>query len=696
MYLRELNQSVQELKGVGRSIAASYAALGIFSWSDLLLHFPRTYEDRNVPVPLIEALAGKTVNSIVTVLGHQYIGRQHNRTLKVLIRDESAAASLLCFGRNFMHDMLKVGHRYYIYGQFSEKYHELQCSIFEVEPYHENRPPVKFGKILPIYPLAGKLSQNILRRDISWLLRQHVAKLQNELPEYILERQQLLPKPEALRRIHFPHSLEAAEEARLSLAYEEFFYLQLIVRRRALKRAGSGKAPGSQRAVRHTEESSLAGRLVTSLPFRLTPDQHTVLNEITDDIVSPRPMARLIQGDVGSGKTLTAFIAALQVIETGGQSAFMAPTELLARQHAENAALLLEPLGVRLAYLTGSVQRSQRDNILRALIDGDIDMIIGTHALFSRDVRFQNLRLVIVDEQHRFGVLQRLALVNKGELPDLLLMTATPIPRTLAMTVFGDLDVSVIRTMPPGRKPVITHLASETSRKRVYDAVRVEFDRGHQAYFVYPRIEETGKSELRDAESMYRYLTEEIYPGIPAGLIHSRIGEDEKLQIMDRFRSGELRYLVSTSVVEVGVDIPNATCMVIEHAERFGLSGLHQLRGRVGRSTLQSYAFLIYSGELSESGRERLKVMRESHDGFDIAEKDLQIRGPGEMAGIRQSGFLRFAAADLILDHELLLTARSDVDALLAEDPGLLSVTHQMLREVLQQCPPFAEELTES
>ncbi|MCK5199242.1 MAG: ATP-dependent DNA helicase RecG, partial [Spirochaetales bacterium] len=372
-----------------------------------------------------------------------------------------------------------------------------------------------------------------------------------------------------------------------------------------------------RKVARHAPEHQykLQRQLIKSLPFTLTPDQIKVLDEIKTDMESQSPMARLLQGDVGSGKTLVAFIAALGIIESGGQAAFMAPTELLARQHAENAAKLLEPLGVRLAFLSGNVKNSQRKPLLEALKNGEIDLIIGTHALFTGNVEFRNLQFVIVDEQHKFGVLQRLALLNKGDTPDLLLMTATPIPRTLTLTLFGDMDVSIIKTMPEGRKPIVTHLSVIDNEAKVYQAVLAEIERGHQAYFVYPRIQDSDSaSDLKNAEGMYEYLQKKIFPGFRLGLIHSKLPEEEKIRTMDHFSSGRINILVSTSVVEVGVDIPNATCMVIEHAEHFGLSGLHQLRGRVGRGPAQSYAFLVYSTELSDIGKMRLKTMMNFND----------------------------------------------------------------------------------
>jgi ATP-dependent DNA helicase RecG len=411
-------------------------------------------------------------------------------------------------------------------------------------------------------------------------------------------------------------------------------------------------------------------------------------------MASPRPMARLLQGDVGSGKTLVAFLACLDAIEAGGQAAIMAPTELLARQHAATAARLLEPLGVRLAFLSGNVEDAARPPLLAALRSGDVDLVLGTQALFSDEVEYKDLRLTVVDEQHRFGVLQRLALSRKGPLPDLLMMTATPIPRTLALTVFGDLSVSAIRTMPPGRKPVITHLAKAGNEAKVYDFVRKLVAAGRQAYFVYPLISVAGspatdRLELKNAEAMAEKLRKETYPEFRVGLIHSRLKEDEKRATMDAFSKGELSILVATSVVEVGVDVPNAAAMVVEHAERFGLAALHQLRGRVGRGSEQSYCFLVYSSDVTEDAKARLKAMLGTSDGFALAEEDLRIRGPGEIAGTAQSGYLRLSIADPIRDALVLEEARAEAFAMLEADPGLLDPANAPVRDVLARANPF-------
>jgi ATP-dependent DNA helicase RecG len=456
------------------------------------------------------------------------------------------------------------------------------------------------------------------------------------------------------------------------------------------------------------------------------------------------PMARLLQGDVGSGKTLVSFLAALRAVEAGGQAALLAPTELLARQHAETAAALLEPLGLRPAFLTGNLKAAGRKALLRALAEGEIDLVVGTHALFSADVVYRKLRLVVVDEQHRFGVIQRSAIMAKGRssrlpgpTPDLLMMSATPIPRTLALTVFGDLDVSVIRDLPPGRKPVKTHLARGSNEGRVYDFVERELAAGHQAYFVYPLIEAGERGDLKDLVSMAEKLGSRIFPRYPLALIHSRLEEEEKRKTMDAFRRGEVRILAATSVVEVGVDVPNATCMVIEQAERFGLSALHQLRGRVGRGPDQSYCFLVYSDPspeppegvysersptakgrgaipplsqppeppeggaggpgsqrgsgLTEDAKTRLRVMLEHSDGFVIAEEDLKLRGPGQITGLEQSGYLSLGIADPVRDAAELERARADAFAVLERDAGLPATEQSRIAEVLRRAPPFSQ-----
>jgi ATP-dependent DNA helicase RecG len=699
MFLRELASPLSELKGAGPVLVRKLERLGLFSASDLLLHAPRDYEDRSVKRLLGEFSQGP-VNCRATVLTHDWFGYGRMRTLKIWIEDdEGTRAGLVCFNRPFLERSLPIGARISLFGRFEYRFGELQSSAFEAEqvdalPTAAGIPPGGSPAeglppgVLPVYPLTDGVPQGIMRKLAARALVRW-GNVDDELPAGVMERRALLHKAQAIRLIHRPERPADVPEARRTLAYEELFYLQIMIGRRAMdRREGASDRP--------PPPEHLARALVERLPFALTADQETVLGEIAGDMSSPWPMARLLQGDVGSGKTLVAFMAALYAIATGGQAALMVPTELLARQHADTAARLLEPLGVRLAFLSGNVAEPARKPLLAALAAGDIDLVIGTHALFSEGVNYKSLRLVIVDEQHRFGVLQRLAIGAKGRRPDVLMMSATPIPRTLALTAYGDLSVSTIRTLPPGRKPVITHLAKQGNEERVYEFVRKELAAGRKAYFVYPLVDRSDKLELKNAEAMFRHLQDKVFPRFKGGLIHSRLPEEEKKATMASFAgkgdATPLSFLVATSVVEVGVDVPDATCMVIEHAERFGLAALHQLRGRVGRSPLQSYCFLVWSDKLGEDGKKRVLAMKDTSDGFAIAETDLLIRGPGEITGTTQAGALRLAFADPVRDAELLEAAREDVLAILEADPGLISPEASVIRSVLDRAPPFAEK----
>jgi ATP-dependent DNA helicase RecG len=719
MFLRELEAKLNTIQGIGPAALRTLSRLGISDVRTLLCHYPRDWEDRSRTVPLRDWSQGKVCTE-VKVLAHEWFGARRMKTLKIYIEDDTARASLICFNRPFLAKQLQEGLNVRIYGHFYYKYGEIQSSSFEIADAKDG----SFGRILPVYPLTEDLSQAMIRRFTWRALAKYSGDLEDELPEFIMLRDRLLSKAEAIKAIHFPSSFAEKDQARKTLIYEELFYLELMTAHRVQKRkkAVGGSAPCSLLPAPCSPFTPLQKRLIERLPFSLTAGQLEVIHEINADMDSPYPMARLLQGDVGSGKTLVAFLACLRAIEAesneqreqfGGQAVLMAPTELLARQHAENAARLLEPLGLHIAFLTGNLKASGRSRLLSALESGDIDMVAGTHALFSKDTVYRNLRLVVVDEQHRFGVTQRQAIMEKGDRPNLLMMSATPIPRTLALTVFGDLDVSVIRDMPPGRKTIKTHLAKTSNADKVYDFVKKELAAGRQAYFVYPLIEASESSaawlqDLKDAETMAKQLSKEVFPQYPVALIHSRLEEEDKRGIMDNFRKGEIRVLAATSVVEVGVDVPNATCMVVEHAERFGLAALHQLRGRVGRGDAQSYCFLIYSDqevppehagiapellgeeERSREGR-RLMVMLENTDGFVIAEKDLLFRGPGQITGIQQSGYLSLGIADPIRDSAELEQARNDAFAVIESDPELTKVEHSNISAVLKRAPPFGE-----
>ena len=737
MKIKDIKTPVSAISGVGPQLAKVLAKVNVFTVGDLLQYYPRDYEDRTKKSPLCEWKKSR-VHTVAQVIKHEWFGYGRMKTLKLIISDGTAAAELLCFNRAFLERMLPPGTFVSVTGQFYVKYGKLESSIFEVDKItppqeaYENGSvnlkkltPINSG-ILPIYPLTEGLTRKVLAKIIAAALKQYAHGIENELPLEIIQKRKLLSKQEAIRLIHQPASLADVQAARQTLIYEELYQLQYTIAQRAFKHKGNlpsvsftdlaqvSDKPISKEAFEKSL-SPLQLKLFEKLPFALTDDQRSVINTInqeidrgfmernellihntpanTVDINSstspasklPFTMARLLQGDVGSGKTLAALFACLRVISYKGQCAFMAPTEILARQHAETTSKLLEPLGVRVAFLTGNIKSAGRTQLLKALKSGEIDIVIGTHALFSNQVVYNDLQLAVIDEQHRFGVLQRQAILAKGRKtednnitfePHLLMMSATPIPQTLALTVFGDLDVSVIKTMPQGRKPIQTFLVKEGNEQNAYNAVLKELKKGHQAYFVYPAIDsefsydDEGSNystnsdgeglRIKSAEKNFENLSRNIYPDFNCALIHSRVDEERQIQILNDFYSGKIQILAATTVVEVGVDVPNATCMVIEQADRFGMAQLHQLRGRVGRGSDQSYCILIYSKNLSESGIERMKALRESTDGFYIAEQDLKTRGPGEITGTLQAGNLELGIADPVRDKDLLLQARTD------------------------------------
>ena len=682
MFVGALKQSIGTLTGVGKKTRQDYENLGVLTLCDLISMTPRGYEDRShrICIGRQNADDGSWTNTFVRVESVSEFGAGR-KNVKIIVRDteNNQKAFLMGFNRTYLTKTVFPGSFYHLYGNITQYGTGLTASQFELKPVREDDLIVAGDMlldqgILPVYALSGALTQKALRRDVKTALS-IAGHIDDEIPQNLIDKYRLMPLDRAFREIHFPSSDKALMEARRALAFREVFYLQLETKRR----------PPVERRRQAMENRTYAAetKFISGLPFTLTDDQVKVLDEIRRDMSGQESMNRLLQGDVGSGKTLVAWVSALHAICSGAQVAFMAPTELLARQHAQVAASLFKDTGVNVAFLNGEVHGRPRTLLLEQLREGNIDLLIGTHALFSKDVEYRNLRYVIIDEQHRFGVEQRRALLEKGIEPDVLLMTATPIPRTLALTVFGNLNVSTIRTMPKGRLPVITYLVDDSKRDRMYEAVGVEMKRGHQAYFVYPRIDDEGNSNLRDVETMYGFLSTEKYPDFRGTLIHSRLPEDEKISILNDFAAGKLDYLVSTSVVEVGIDVPNATCMVVEHSENFGLSALHQLRGRVGRSNLQSWCFLAYEKTITEDGKKRLSVLRRTNDGFEIAEEDLKIRGPGELAGLKQSGFLHLKFADLEKDVSMMAMARDEVDAILSADPGLIGLDNAVIRQVL-------------
>lgn len=666
------NKSILMIPGVGKAAKADFLNLGISTFKDLLSLSPRAYEDRREERRLnSSSTMDATVYCRIRIERKDYIpSKRGGRTLKILAHDDDGSIlELYCFNRDFLDKSLHIGSEYYISATVSKMRGIYRAGSFEIKTRAEE---LGFGRILPVYPLSGNLSQKGVRRAVDYALSA-LSPIQDELPYALYEKYGLMHHSQAFYTLHHPKEIEDVEKARRTLAFTELFYMELeTTREKNYVRKGTSVITGLEK------------RLIASLPFSLTADQERALTEIREDLDSSAPMNRLLEGDVGSGKTLVAWISALHEISKGAQVAFMAPTELLAKQHAENAASLLQPLGIRICYLTGAISQKGRTLLLKALASGNVDLAIGTHALFTDDVTFKNLRYVIIDEQHRFGVEQRGSLMRKAKDPNLLSMTATPIPRSLALTFFSNLDLSLIKTKPSGRLPITTYLVSERKREDMFKAIEVEFKRGHQAYFVYPRIEEDEDGSIKAVERMYEDL-KEIYPGYKSGMVHSRLKDDEKIDILNRFKNGEYSYLVSTSVIEVGIDIPNATCIVIEHADRFGLAALHQLRGRVGRSSLPSYCFLVYSDGISDDAKERLRVMKQTNDGFIIAERDLAIRGPGEISGFKQSGFLKLKFASLVEDTDLIALAKKEAEKVSKEDKGLIKAENAILRKHIKE-----------
>jgi ATP-dependent DNA helicase RecG len=686
-----LTQSIQFLKGVGPNRAQMLRRLGIETIGDALALLPRRYEDRTNLKPIRSLEVGKqeTFEGTILVSGSSRTGRGR-RLWEIIIGD--ATGTLRClwfqFHETYMRQRYRTGQRVIVTGEIRinpysghrKEVHHPDLETIEAD----EREPLHVGRIVPVYPATEGLHQKTLRTVIKRIVDEFADQASDCLPSTMRERLQLLMAPQAFREVHFP-SPEAdlaalnrwTSEAHRRLVFEEFFLLELglALRQRA--------TTIEERGVTYRGTGALGERLRSQLPFTLTAAQQRVVAEIVENMRRPHPMNRLLQGDVGSGKTIVALLAMLLAIESGFQAAIMAPTEILAEQHYLTMHRLVDRLGVRVTLLTSATKGSRRRGLLETIAAGDVDLIVGTHALIQEGVEFKTLGLAVIDEQHRFGVLQRATLKRKGYYPDVLVMTATPIPRTLAMTVYGDLDVSIIDELPPGRLPVMTRLCYDSRRGESYELMRGALRQGRQAYVVYPLIEESEKTDLRAATAMAEQLQREVFPEFRVGLLHGRLKSDEKEQIMRAFAAGDLQVLVSTTVIEVGVDVPNASVMLVEHAERFGLAQLHQLRGRVGRSHHQAYCLLMADFPMSEEAKQRLRALTESHDGFMIAEQDLEIRGPGEFLGTRQSGLPELRVAHLIRDQRVLAEARREAFALVANDPHLSLPEHAALRQAL-------------
>jgi ATP-dependent DNA helicase RecG len=697
----EPSTAVQYVKGIGPRIAEILAAKGIHTVDDLLHYLPFRYEDRVNPRGISELRPGEMATVIAEVRTSGLFRTRRMPIFQMTAGQGRSRLRCIWFNGTYLKDKFQPGQMVALYGKVEDNRGELELRqpqfeiIGEGEDEAEKKitQSLEIGRIVPIYESAGqgRLTSRWFRRVVHGALENLTPELPEAIPSAVRKRLDLLPPRQALQRVHWPDESESIRDlvafrtpAHIRMIFEELFFIELGLE---LKR----REQKAQTGIRFQLDDRVREAVKKILPFHPTGAQKRALKEIAADMEKPHPMRRLLQGDVGSGKTLVAFEAAIIAIENGYQVALMAPTEILAQQHYFSARRILEPSGYRIVLLTGSLEDDRKRDIRRHIAQGSAQLVIGTHALIEQKVEFAKLGLVIVDEQHRFGVLQRFKLMKKtpdagadtAAEPDVLVMTATPIPRTLALTLYGDLDISVLDEMPPGRTPIVTRRVGDERADEVWQFVRKQVTAGHQAYVVYPVIEESEESELKAAMKMYKELSKKIFPDLNVAVLHGRMEPDLKEQVMRFFQQGKIQILVSTTVIEVGVDVPNAAIMVIEHAERFGLAQLHQLRGRIGRGAAKSFCILMTGGKVSEEGERRLDAMVRTNDGFQIAELDLELRGPGEFFGTRQAGLPSFQVANIIRDRDLLEIAKREAAAVLSGPNSEVSQT-EIDRALLQ------------
>lgn len=684
--IQGLTAPLTVLNGIGPSSAKTYQSIGLNTINDLLYYFPRRYDDYSQLKPINRVNFGDELTIIATVQSCSVVTQKYNHMtrIEVVVSDGTDFMRLIFFRRGediaqYYENRFKHGTQLVISGKVTAYLGRKQMVDPEFEPLEKVH--LNTNGIIPVYPLTANLSQNTLRNNIHQVITYYAPKVADFLPEEIKKSASLIDLPVALQNIHYPLNQEVLKSARERLAFDEIFLLQLGVLQQK-------KSWQSLSAQEYSIDDTLLDAFYQTLPYELTNAQKKSIAEIREDLISGHPMNRLLQGDVGSGKTIVAGIALWIVASSGAQTALMAPTSILAEQHYQNLLSLLTSENFsghlqkeEISLLTGDTSEAEKKRILQDLKDGKIKLIIGTHALIEENIEFSNLQLAVIDEQHRFGVAQRSSLRQKGNTPHLLVMTATPIPRSLALTLYGDLDLSLMDEMPAGRTPVETHILSPIERERAYQLIRGQVSQGGQAFIVYPLIESSEDSEIKAAVSEHDRLQSEIFLEYKIGLLHGRMKPDEKESIMRQFRNGEFQILISTTVIEVGVDIPNATVMLVEGADRFGLAQLHQLRGRVGRGQQNSYCLLIPTSD-DATENQRLTAMTETNDGFVLAEKDLSQRGPGDFIGTRQSGFAELQLAS-ISDVRLIEKARAQAENIYKADPMLTSPEHTLLTEKL-------------
>ena len=680
---RGLEDSLQYLKGVGPYWAGLLSRLGLETNEDALFFVPARHEDRRHLASFDALTEGSAQSCSGTVAKVNPPPRGNPRVpLSVTLRDATGYLTAVWFNQPYLTDKFEKARErkqtVFLFGRMARfRNGPLQMQ----QPDHEivddrDDETIHTGRLVPIYPLTEGLPQRWLRSLLWRVVDEQAAKVPESLPEALRRRHRLSALPDAVRAIHFPQTEEELAAARRRLVFDDFFLFELGL---AIRRHREGR----QRGITMAPAGELVARLRQAMPFMLTRAQERVWEEIRRDLAVPHPMNRVLQGDVGSGKTVVAALAILTAVEAGCQAAVMAPTEILAEQHLLTLRQWLPPLGVPVELLTSAIKGRERQGLLDGVKSGEIPCLVGTHALIQEGVEFRRLGLAVVDEQHRFGVVQRATLRQKGDNPHVLVMTATPIPRTLALTLYGDLDVSVIDEMPPGRQPIVTVARPAGKRAQIYAFLRQQIKEGRQVYVVCPLVEESEAMDLKAATEMADRLQEEVFTDLKVGLLHGRLSFAEKEAAMRAFKDGQTHILVSTTVIEVGIDVANASVMLVEHAERFGLSQLHQLRGRVGRGPWKSYCILLGSGKLSAEARRRIDAMTETQDGFRIAEVDLELRGPGTFFGTRQSGLPEFRVADLLRDGRVLEEARQEAFPLVAADPSFQRPEHRALRQAL-------------
>jgi ATP-dependent DNA helicase RecG len=670
---------VRYLKGVGPKRVELLNRLGIKTVEDLLYYLPTRYEDRTALTLIKDLKPGEyqaVKGNILTLSA--YVTKKGMRVFRVALGDKTGVIYCAWFRQHFLNKVFKKDQEIVVYGKV-ERYGKLQINHPEYEIVKENTNSLNIGKIVPVYALTQDVTQRYLRFLTDEAIEDFLLSVRERIPAYIRARRHLADIRFAIQNIHFPASFANLDKAYKRLVFEEFFMLQLAL---ALKKKDiKTGAPG----ISHRLDPKLIASFRKLFPFELTKSQAKAINEIQIDMANPKPMNRLLEGDVGSGKTVAAIYALLLTVQNGYQGSFMAPTEILAKQHYVNLSEILMPLGINVRLLVSGLKPDKRLEIKNEIENGQADVVIGTHALIWEGVNFRSLGLVVVDEQHKFGVTQRHVLRKKGMNPDVLVMTATPIPRTLALTVYGDLDISVIKELPKGRYPISTYAVEENERESVYHFIKEEVKKGRQAYIVYPRIWPTGaESALKSAAAMYNNLQTGIFPDLKLGLIHGRMALEEKNGIMKKFKDKKIDILISTTVIEVGIDVANASCMVIENAERFGLSQLHQLRGRIGRGDYPSYCILLGDPK-TEAAKKRFYTISETQDGFKVAEEDLELRGPGEFFGTRQHGLPELRFGNILRDFEIMEDARAEAFRMVREDPYLRDLRNSPLKGELKK-----------